>query len=136
MRSRKASPAVSLIRDIDELFDRHFGPAGPGSAIWEPVIDLYVEAGKLCLLVELPGVKAGDIEVRVGRRLVLVRGIRRGRARSPRFYEAEIPYGPFERRVELPVAIAPDSLGIALADGLLSLEFDRAPDEVRFIKVE
>jgi len=136
MRSRKALPAVSLIRDIDELFDRHFGSVGAGSAVWEPVIDLYVEAGKLCLLVELPGVRAGDVEVRVGRRLVLVRGVRRGRARSPRFYEAEIPYGPFERRVELPVPVDPARLSVGLADGVLSLEFDRATDEVRFIKVE
>jgi HSP20 family protein len=136
MRSRKASPAVSLIRDVDELFDRHFGSAGAGSAVWEPVIDLYVEAGKLCLLVELPGVRAGDIEIRVGRRLALIRGIRRGRARSPRFYEAEIPYGPFERRVELPVPVDPARLRVGLADGVLSLEFDRATDEVRFIKVE
>lgn len=136
MRARRPGTAVSLIRDVDELFDRHFGAAGTGPSVWEPAIDLYLEAGRVCLLVEVPGVAAADIEVRLGRRLVLVRGTRRGRARSPRFYESEIPYGPFERRVELPVSVDPASHRIELVDGVLALELVQAREAVRIIKVE
>jgi HSP20 family protein len=136
MPPRGIRSAVHLIRDIDELFDRHFGAVGSGPAVWEPPIDLYLEEGRVCLMVELPGVKASDIHIRVGRRVVLVSGIRRGRARSPRFYESEIPYGRFERRVELPVSVNPASFSVGLGDGILTLDFEQAGDQVRVIRVE
>lgn len=130
---------VAFIRDVDELFDRHFGSLDGPQPVWEPAIDLFVDDRRVHVLVELPGVTAGDFTVRVGRRVVIVSGLRRRRLLGPvqlRFFESEIPYGAFRRQVRLPVPIAPASFEIGFDNGILSLSFAPARGETREIYVE
>ena len=53
------------------------------------------------------------------------------------FYESQIPYGGFEKRVSLPVTVDPDSIKVSIKDGVLSLELDRVEGStVKVIRIE
>jgi len=128
---------VSLIREVDELFDRHFGAVRTRPAVWEPPLDLFLQGTRLWLVFELPGVEARDIDIRIGHRVVLLSGTRRGPGRSgARFYESEIARGAFRRAVRLPMPVQPESYSIELENGVLSLGLERSAELVRVIEVE
>lgn len=71
---------------------------------WEPPVDLYEQEGRLRLLVALPGVAPRQIEVILDADVIVVRGERPKPGFGPNtsIHRLEIPYGRFERRVELP----------------------------------
>lgn len=136
---RRLSAIVSVSRDIDELFERFFG-SDESNAVWEPLIDLFVSENKVYLMVEVPGVAGSEVHVRVGVRMVQILGIKRPPAKvrgGVSFYESQIPYGGFEKRVSLPFPVNPDSIKVNIKDGVLSLELDRAVGStVKVIRVE
>lgn len=137
-RFRRLSAIVSVSHDIDELFERFFG-AEESNAVWEPLVDLFVSEHKVHLMAEVPGVAGSELHVRVGTRLVQILGIKRPPAKVQRgvsFYESQIPYGGFEKRVSLPFAVNPDSIKVEFKDGVLSLELDRVGGGRRVIRIE
>jgi HSP20 family protein len=138
-RLRRVGAIVSVSRDIDELFERFFG-VEESTAVWEPPVDLFVSEHKIYLMAEVPGVPGSEVHVRVGVRMVQILGIKRPPEKVRRgvtFYESQIPYGGFEKRVSLPFAVNPDSIKVNFKDGVLSLEMDRTGGStVRVIRVE
>jgi HSP20 family molecular chaperone IbpA len=56
--------------------------------------------------------------------------------RGVSFYESQIPYGGFEKRVNLPFPVNPDSFKVELKDGVLSLELDRAAIGARVVRID
>lgn len=110
MRSRDRSfwmwaEALDLLQGAEQLQRRFFTLDTPQSVpCWEPAVDLYQHADEVSLLVALPGVSAGQIEVVLDQGDLLVRG---ERPMPPALHRAaihrmEIPYGRFERRIALP----------------------------------
>jgi len=71
---------------------------------WTPAVDLYQQDGDLRLIVALPGVEPGEFEVLLEDGSVLIRGNRsiRPLLQKGSIHRLEIPYGRFERRVEIP----------------------------------
>jgi HSP20 family protein len=107
--------------------------------LWSPPIDLFVSDTQVHVTLELPGVPAAHLEVRIGPRTVLVRGrkpmpdsVRQGVS----FYESEISYGPFEKRISLPATVLPESHEVSLKDGVLAITLARYGSRVKVIKVD
>jgi HSP20 family protein len=126
-RPRRVGAIVSISPDIDELFERFFGPE-EYNAVWEPPVDLFASEARVYLMAELPGIAGADINVRVGSRAVQIHGTKRPPDKVRRgvsFYESQIPYGRFGKRVSLPYAVNPDSVKVEFKDGVLTLELDR-----------
>ena len=138
-RFRRIGALVSISHDIDELFEKFFG-VGESNAVWEPPVDLFVSEHKVYLMAEVPGVPGAEVHVRVGARMVHILGIKRPPVKVRRgvtFYESQIPYGGFEKRVSLPFPVNPDSIKVSIKDGVLSLELDRTlGSTVKVIRVE
>ncbi len=138
-RYRRLGAIISISQDIDELFEKFFG-VGESNAVWEPPVDLFVSEHKVYLMAEVPGVPGGEVHVRVGVRMVQILGIKRPPQKVRRgvtFYESQIPYGGFEKRVSLPFPVNPDSIKVNIKDGVLSLELDRTVGStVKVIRVE
>jgi len=138
-RFRRFNAIVSVSHDIDDLFERFFG-VQESNAVWEPPVDLFVTERKVYLMAEVPGVAVSEVNVRVGSRGVQILGTKRPPEKMRRgvtFYESQIPYGSFEKRVSLPFTVNPDSVKVSVKDGVLSLELDRAGGStVKVIRVE
>src|SRR6202011_3249561 len=79
---------------------------------WEPAINAYRCETCVRICVDLAGVERSRIDLTVEPQRVLIRGARElpepshDEGRAVRLLAMEIDYGPFEREVILPVAVA------------------------------
>lgn len=118
------SEALRLLEQADRLHRQFF--LTRESASWEPPLDVVESGDELRLQLALPGVSPDAVTVVADADGVVVSAIRgfACREREARIHRVEIPYGRFERRVELPF----DQLkltGKTLQDGILTLTFRR-----------
>lgn len=98
--------ACALIERAERLHRQFFrlGSSAAHLPTWEPPIDMFESDRELQILIALPGVEPGRIEIIVDSGALIVAGERpvpeglRGAA----IHRMEIPYGRFERRIELP----------------------------------
>lgn len=97
--------AVEMLERADRL-QRQFFWIGQTSDVprWEPPVDVYGTDDELGVLVALPGVTPDSYAVTLDGRLMVVRGERSLEANwgAGAILRLEIPYGRFERRVNLP----------------------------------
>ncbi|HEV8680502.1 MAG TPA: Hsp20/alpha crystallin family protein [Stellaceae bacterium] len=93
-----------------------------GRPHWEAPIDVFETDNALTILIALPGVTLDSITVTLNTGTLIVRGERPlpRELQHARILRMEIPYGNFERRIELP-PIPFEISGRHLADGCLML---------------
>jgi len=97
-----------------------------GRPHWEAPIDVFETDDSLSILIALPGVSLDSITVTLNAGTLLVKGERPlpRELQSARILRMEIPYGNFERRIELP----PVPLRVSarhLTDGCLMLRLQK-----------
>jgi len=122
---RLLDEAFDMLREADRLHRQFMTLAlGRSGPCWEPPIDIVEDAHALVVRVALPGVVPGDVEIRTdGTRLSVV-GRRPLAIAGSTIHRLEIPYGRFERTIELP----PGRYDLAdreLADGCLLIKLRR-----------
>lgn len=118
------SEALDMLERADRM-QRQFFRLGAQCAegpVWEPPVDIFETAQQFIVLAALPGVAAAQLTIVLDGSVLTVRGQRAmpDLAQSARIRNVEIPYGRFERRIELPVG----GLRVherSLADGCLTL---------------
>lgn len=123
------SAALELIERADKLQRQCFqlGEHHRGLPTWEPPVDVFETERQFILLAALPGVGAEHLFITLEGPVVSVRGRRTlpDISASAQIHRVEIPYGSFERRIELPCAQL--RLGTrSLRDGCLLLTLDKA----------
>jgi len=92
--------------DRAERLHRQFFQIAPSTSakpIWEPPVDVVETAKEVAIVVALPGVEPGQIEVAIEGNVLRVSGTRTMPAsfRSAAIHRLEIPHGRFERRIGL-----------------------------------
>jgi HSP20 family protein len=114
--SRRTDPAqwmwaqaVDFIDQAERMHRQFFRLASSATAepvLWQPPVDVFEDEREVIVVVALPGVAEDGIEIAAqGGELVV-----RARRSLPfagerlRLRQLEIPYGYFERRIELPQA--------------------------------
>jgi HSP20 family protein len=77
---------------------------GAAPAVWEPPADVFETDDEIWIVMALPGVSAEQVKLRVEGTTLVVQSERVPAAvlEAVRVRRLEIPYGPFERRIELP----------------------------------
>jgi HSP20 family protein len=90
---------------------------------WQPDADVFETEHEIVVRVELAGVASGDLRVSVEGSAVRVSGVRAPREGAPvqRLHQMEIACGPFERRVQIPVAFDRERVSANLANGFLTV---------------
>lgn len=99
--------ACTLLEEAERLHRQFFRPSASGRArpLWEPPVDVFEDEHEIIIVVALPGVSADRIEVTLDEAGTLVV---RAESRVPfagpgcDIHRLEIPYGYFERRIDLP----------------------------------
>ena len=123
--------ALSLLEQADRLHRQFLRAAGAEQPhAWELPVDVIEAGDEVRVQVALPGVSADAIRVAVEPGGVTVSALRDFPCREDGAYlhRIEIPYGRFERRLQLPLDDPHAALELArktLADGVLTLIFRR-----------
>lgn len=121
--------AWELLDQAEQMRRTLFPPGGRrarGVPVWEPPVDVFETDEGFRVLVALPGVAAADVEVELDGRQLTVRALRRRPAdcSEAEVRRLEIPFGLFERRLELPAG--PFALARRrMVDGCLVLDVER-----------
>jgi len=94
--------AFEMLREADRMHRRFFTISlGRGTPCWEPPVDIIEDERALVVRVALPGVAAGNVEIHTdGTRLHVVGA--RPLVPGTAIHRLEIPYGRFERAIDLP----------------------------------
>jgi len=136
-RLRLFGPMIELSRlqrEVNRLFTLFVesnNPVVAPSSAWDPSVDIVDDGEKIRILLELPGVEAGDLRVAVRGRVVTVRGTKRGRTRARegiRFSCMERYFGAFVKSVSLPRPVNSRQAKSKLSRGLLEIVLPRVPD--------
>ena len=98
--------ACDLLDQAERMHRQFFqlGASGRTRAVWEPPVDVIEDEREIIVVVALPGVPAGRVEVTIESGTLVVRAESRIPFAGARgaVRRLEIPYGYFERRIPLP----------------------------------
>ena len=110
--------------------------AGPGQQVWQPLTDMYETSDGLVVRMELAGVRPEDTQVLVedGRTLT-VRGTRRRAEETGRYYQMEVHYGAFQRRLRLPKPVDAERVTACCKGGFLRIVLPLAEVEQEPIRL-
>ncbi|WP_204106817.1 MULTISPECIES: Hsp20/alpha crystallin family protein [Spirulina sp. CCY15215] len=131
---------ASLRRQMNQLYRDESANHGRNDreTPWSPPVELENFSDRLVLRVLLPGISSQDIDISVQSKMVTIQGKRpyQQKADSRGFFQAEFPYGEFERKIPLPLAVSHDGIEASFAEGILTLNlYKREARENRAVKV-
>ena len=97
--------ALAMLARAEHMQRRFFEPtASAHAATWEPPVDIFENDVEFWIVVALPGVEQGDLQVSLEMGTLRVAGQRRLPAvtRAATLRRLEIPHGRFERSIAVP----------------------------------
>jgi HSP20 family protein len=114
----------SLFRDLNEEND----PVAAASFV--PAVDIYEDAQKVMLKLEVPGIDQKDLDVRVENHTLTVKGERKFEAeeKEQNFHRIERRYGSFYRAFTLPSSVDTEHVAASYNAGVLKLELAKKPE--------
>lgn len=120
-------------RDFDDLFGRLFG--GNDMARWpsggfEVPTDIFRSEGELVIRMDLPGVKADDVEVTVQENVLVINGKRAFpyEGEGVHFLRRGTFYGDFAQRVQLGKGLDVERIAARYDNGVLELTIPYAEE--------
>lgn len=103
--------------------------AGSTGAAWAPPVDISERKDAYLVAADLPGVKAGDVEITFEDGLLTIQGERHpANAAGEKVHRAERTYGAFRRSITLPSHVEAGKIEAAAQDGVLQVVVPKAPD--------
>jgi HSP20 family protein len=122
---------VSLQNRVNSLFRNLNDEEHPlTTASFVPAVDIYEDADKLTLKLEIPGINEKDLDVRVEDNTLTVKGERKFEAeeKEENFHRIERAYGSFYRAFTLPSTVETDKVQANYNAGVLKLELKKKPE--------
>jgi HSP20 family protein len=135
--ARFYGPIIELSRLQSELnrlfaaFVETNDKGGTPASSWDPNVDVLDDGEMIRILIELPGVEAGDVRVSIRGRVVMIRGTKKGRIRAKegmRFFCMERYFGGFVKSIAIPRPVNSHHATTRLKNGLLEVVLPRVPD--------
>src|ERR1700723_3267104 len=131
--------AVALQNRVNSLFhDSNEGESAAAIARFTPAVDIYEDAKKVVLKLEVPGIEEKDLDIRVEHNTLTVKGERKfeSEEKEENFHRIERRYGSFYRSFTIPTTVDPESVKASYDAGVLSINLDkRAEAKPKQIKV-
>ena len=114
----------SLFRDLNE------GQDTVAATGFVPAVDIYEDAQKVVLKLEIPGIDQKDLDIRVENQTLTVKGERKFEAEEneQNFHRIERRYGSFFRAFTLPSTVDPEKVQASYNAGVLKLELAKKPE--------
>ena len=119
----------SMRRRLDTILGavRRGGGRLAGSGVF-PAVNLTEDKDSYYLRAELPGVKAGDLDIQTAHNDIVISGERKqvDKGENVRFHRRERDMGKFSRIIKLPGEIAGDKIEARLAQGVLTVTIPKS----------
>ena len=114
----------SLFRNMNEEDD----PVAASNFV--PAVDIYEDAQKVMLKLEVPGIDQKDLDVRVENHTLTVKGERKFETeeKEQNFHRIERRYGSFYRAFTLPNTVDTENVAASYNAGVLKLELKKKPE--------
>ncbi len=120
---------------LDDAFSDTFGNGPFGqrfesalTAAWVPACDIFEDKDGIKLVMEVPGVDPGDVNLQLENNVLTIRGEKRQEAeeKADRVHRYERSYGSFERTFSLPSTVDADEIEADISDGVLTVVLPKA----------
>jgi HSP20 family protein len=100
------------------------------TASFVPAVDVYEDAAKVVLKLEVPGIEEKDLDVRVENHTLTVKGERKfeKEEKEENFHRIERRYGSFYRAFTLPNTVDTENVDAKYNAGVLKLELKKKPE--------
>jgi HSP20 family protein len=126
--------AAPWLRELNRLFTSESAPSP-----FLPAADVLVGQEDVRVYMDVPGLRAGDLEIELEQDTLTIRGERPypyDDAEQGVWRRIERSFGRFERALRVPVGLDPDQVHAALADGVLTLTIPRPqPPQPRRVQI-
>ena len=122
---------VALQNRVNSLFrEMNDGDDPVAAASFVPAVDIYEDAQKVMLKLEVPGIDQKDLDVRVENHTLTVKGERKFEAeeKEQNFHRIERRYGSFFRSFTLPSTVNTENVAASYNAGVLKLELSKKPE--------
>ena len=125
----------NLENEMNRLFRRQFSASshpeeGLTASQLAPPVDVYEDASKLSIKMDVPGVDAKDLDISVDGNLLTVSGERKFESdeKKEHFRRMEREYGSFSRSLTLPASVDTDKISANFANGTLRIDIAKRTD--------
>ena len=123
---------TGLFDEIEDAMARMWD-AGNGGWPWAtamPSIDISETEKSVDVKLDLPGVKAKEIDIQLNGNLLTVRGDRKEEEekKGKMFHRVERRYGSFSRSITLPCPVQEDEVAAEYRDGVLSITLPKTEE--------
>ncbi|NBD22110.1 Hsp20 family protein [Aquabacterium fontiphilum] len=131
---RHPDPFMGLSREMGKMLDTFFSGAhsimnmsAPGAMVSPLKLDVFEDDQEVCVMAEMPGVRADDVEVRLEGSTLLLGGHKRDQADLQRehVHLMERSYGQFFRMVPLPFAPDAGQVEAVFENGVLTVHIPK-----------
>ncbi len=122
---------VALQNRVNSLFrEMNEGDSPLTTASFVPAVDIYEDAKKIVLKLEVPGMEEKDLDVRVENNSLTVKGERKFEKdeKEENFHRIERRYGTFYRAFTLPSTVDSEHINASYNNGVLALELSKKPE--------
>jgi HSP20 family protein len=122
---------VALQNRVNSMFRNLTESEDPvAAAAFVPPVDIYEDAQKVVLKLEVPGIEEKDLDVRVEDHTLTVKGERKFEAeeKEQNFHRIERQYGSFFRAFTLPSTVNIENVSASYSAGVLKLELQKKPE--------
>jgi HSP20 family protein len=128
----RTEPKPGLFEEIEDAMARMWDP-GNGSWPWAnsiPSIDISETDKSVEVKLDVPGVKAKEIDIQLNGNLLTVSGERKEEEekKGKTFHRVERRYGSFSRSVTLPCKVQEDEVAAEYRDGVLSITLPKTEE--------
>jgi HSP20 family protein len=121
--------------EMHRLFRRQLSrPSGPEEGLtssqFAPPVDVYEDDSKLSIKMDVPGIDAKDVDVRLDGNLLTVSGERKFESdeKKEHFRRVERDYGFFSRSLTLPASADTDKISAKFENGTLRIDISKRVD--------
>jgi HSP20 family protein len=135
--------AAGLQKRLNSIFNGFVGPDGSEASVPNasvvPAVDVYEDAEKLVLKLEIPGVKTEDLDIRLENQTLVIKGERKFEhtEKAENFHRIERRFGSFVRSFTLPQTVDTEAVTASSDAGVLTISLrKKAEAQPKQIKVQ
>ena len=132
---RPLNELEALERRLDDIFGRPLVPSvwrriPTEERGWTPAIEVFDKEDKFVVKVEVPGIKAEDVDISVVGDTLTIKGEKKAETevKEDDYYCCERSYGSFYRSIALPSNIDASKIEANYEDGVLEVSLPKAPE--------